>query len=89
MPRWTEARTGGFRACEARLGPYLLAAYGLRRRYCWEVTAGRRGGRILTGGEAPTLAAAQDAAEAAALAQLRTIPQGAAWFLPPVPETWQ
>lgn len=87
MPAWIAEKVAGFTASEAACGPYLLAAYGIAGRYCWEVAAGGRLGRVIAQGEAASLAAAQTAAERAALTSLATAQQGAAQGLPPAP-TW-
>lgn len=84
---WSQSSNGGIRASEADFGPYLLAAYGHARRYCWEVLLGGRYGKTIAEGEASTLPAAQAAAEAAATDLLTATRTGAARGLPPAPET--
>lgn len=88
MRIWRESRAGRFRASEADFGPYLLAAYGMGRRYCWEVALGGRGGPIHAEGTATSLATAMAAAEAAALDQLAAAQPRPARSLPPAPLTW-
>lgn len=87
MRHWSETSLGRLRACEATFGPYLLAAYGQHRRYCWEVSLRDRRRSTVAEGVASTLTDARAAAEAAATHLLASAPPGAARGLPPAPQT--
>lgn len=76
MTTWIAEKAAGFTASEATCGPYLLAAYGMARRYSWEVARGGRRRRVIAQGEAASLAAAQEAAERAALTSPATAQRG-------------